>query len=313
VLSNPKTKIIIQDGYAHLVLTKRKYDVIISEPSNPWMAGLANLFTKDFFLLAKNRLNEDGIFVQWIHAYQMDWPTFALVGRTFSQAFPDSILMTTSLEESNYLMIGFKGENRLIVDNAEKKISYAQQSKNIRLPNPRLLYRLIINENLQKLFGSGPVHSDNWPRFEFFAPQQMYTNDTTIVTNMRAKRWLSQETRNIIREMANVEGQIAFDTFALSVYRPSYNMVDLLKATPSQKKRFFKIIENYCTRSLIKDYSIFTDQELRERCLSAQKKSIEDNIHLVPDKTIAYNHLGYVYHVKGELLPAINVIKRYYL
>ncbi|MCK5009976.1 MAG: fused MFS/spermidine synthase, partial [Deltaproteobacteria bacterium] len=79
VLSNPKTELIIQDGRAHLELTNRKYDVIISEPSNPWMAGLANLFTREFFLLANDRLNEDGIFVQFFHGYQMDWPTFALV------------------------------------------------------------------------------------------------------------------------------------------------------------------------------------------------------------------------------------------
>ena len=95
VLSNPKTELIIQDGRAHLELTERTYDVIIAEPSNPWMAGLASLFTKDFFLLARKGLNEDGIFIQFFHSYQMDWYTFALVGRTFSQVFPNSILHYT--------------------------------------------------------------------------------------------------------------------------------------------------------------------------------------------------------------------------
>ena len=70
-------------------------------------------------------------------------------------------------------MIGFKGENRLRVNNADKRISYAQQSKNITLPNPRLLYRLVVSEDLQKLCGPGLVHSDNWPRLEFAAPKQM--------------------------------------------------------------------------------------------------------------------------------------------
>jgi len=73
VLSNPITELIVQDGRAHLQLTNRSYDVIISEPSNPWMAGLAALFTHDFFTLAKERLNNGGIFAQFIHSYQMDW------------------------------------------------------------------------------------------------------------------------------------------------------------------------------------------------------------------------------------------------
>jgi spermidine synthase len=115
VLADPKTNLIIQDGRAHLLLTRQKYDCIISEPSNPWMAGLAALFTRDFFALAENRLNQDGIFVQFIHSYQMDWPTFALVGRTFAQVFPNSILVSviTTPYGADYLLVGFKGNNRL--------------------------------------------------------------------------------------------------------------------------------------------------------------------------------------------------------
>ena len=56
VLSDPKTNLIIQDARAHLQLTGQKYDVIISEPSNPWMAGLAALFTVNFLIWLKRGL-----------------------------------------------------------------------------------------------------------------------------------------------------------------------------------------------------------------------------------------------------------------
>ena len=305
VLLNPKTELIIQDGRAHLELTERTYDVIISEPSNPWMAGLASLFTRDFLLLAKDRLKESGIFIQWIHSYQMDWETFALAGRTFAQIFPQGYLVHAFYGSGDYLLIGFKGGNRLMVDTAEKNISYTQQSKNINLPNPKLLYRLIVSENLQELFGPGPVHSDNLPHLEFSAPKQMYTDDPTIRENIWSKRWLSQETKTILQETATVEDQIDFATYALSVYNPFHNMVDLLKATPKQKERFFEMVEDYCSRSLIKDYSIFTDQALKERCLATQIETIKNNLHLVPDKTVAYNHLGNAYDAKGEFWLAI--------
>jgi spermidine synthase len=317
VLSHPKTELIIQDGRAHLELTDRKYDVIISEPSNPWMAGLASLFTREFFLLASDRLNEDGIFVQFLHSYQMDWSTFALIGRTFSQVFPQSLLVTTFPEKpeelgsgKDYLLIGMKGSGRLVPGIAEKNLPYARQSKNITLSNPGALYRLIVSEDLRKLCGSGPVHSDNRPHLEFAAPKQMYTDDPGIETNIRSRRWLSRETRTILRETAHVENQISFATFALSVYQPFQDMVDLSNATPEQRDRFFKIMEEYCTRSLIEDYSIFADQDLKERCLSAQIEAIKNSIYLVPDKAVAYNFLGNACTEKGELQSAIDYYKK---
>ncbi|MFO7569174.1 MAG: fused MFS/spermidine synthase, partial [Smithellaceae bacterium] len=115
VLDSPKTRLILQDGIAHLTLTRNTYDVIISEPSNPWMAGMASLFTHDFFTLAKDRLSDHGIYVQWFHCYQMDWNTFALVGRTFADVFPNALLVTAEPAGlgRDYLFVGFKGEKGL--------------------------------------------------------------------------------------------------------------------------------------------------------------------------------------------------------
>ncbi|MHC4105422.1 MAG: fused MFS/spermidine synthase, partial [Planctomycetota bacterium] len=189
VLSHPKTNLIIQDGRAHLQLTKQKYDVIISEPSNPWMAGLATLFTRDFFALVEDRLNEDGIFCQWLHSYQMDWSTFSLIGRTFAQVFPNSILVSADpYIVGDYMLVGFKGKDRLILENIEQGLEYAQQSNNVTILNPRLLYRFIIYEELQRLFGPGPVNTDSWPRLEFAAPKLMYHEDQMIRRNIQSKK-----------------------------------------------------------------------------------------------------------------------------
>ncbi len=56
VLKDPRVNLIVADGRNHLALTDRQYDVIISEPSNPWVAGMANLFTREFFEQAQQRL-----------------------------------------------------------------------------------------------------------------------------------------------------------------------------------------------------------------------------------------------------------------
>ncbi|MHC4159880.1 MAG: fused MFS/spermidine synthase, partial [Planctomycetota bacterium] len=307
LLSNPKTNLIIQDGRAHLQLTKQKYDVIISEPSNPWMAGLAALFTRDFFALAEDRLDDGGIFVQFIHSYQMDWPTFALVGRTFAEVFPNSVLVVTepSAVGIDYLLVGFKGNDRLVLDFAKENVIYAQKSTNIALSSPELLYRLVVSENLQKLFGQGPVNTDNLPILEFAAPKLMHYDDPDILTNIHSRKWLIAETKSVAgRITTDVDAQIDFAAYALSVNAPFRNMVDLSKTTPSQKERFFKLVEAYCTNETV-EFNLLDDKELIKRCISAQIETIENSIDTASDKAVSYYCLADLYHRKGMLNEAI--------
>ncbi|HUB79727.1 MAG TPA: fused MFS/spermidine synthase, partial [Bryobacteraceae bacterium] len=70
-LEDGRTTLIVNDGRNHLALASARYDVIISEPSNPWIAGMNNLFTRDFFRIARARLRPGGIFAQWFHIYNM--------------------------------------------------------------------------------------------------------------------------------------------------------------------------------------------------------------------------------------------------
>jgi len=311
VLSNPKTNLIIQDARAHLKLTRQKYDVIISEPSNPWMAGLASLFTVDFFDLAKERLNSDGIFVQWVQMYQMDWKTFSLIGRTFSSVFPNNMIVTTdpSGGGSDALLIGFKERGGLKLEYAEQKLASISKSKNIFLQRPELLYRLIVSEDLTKFFDPGPVNTDNHPLLEFAAPRLMYNNDEMISKNMRStdRIILSKEIRRITETItADVDDQIDFAAYALSVYSPFQNMVDLSKATSGQKELFFKLMASYCADNEI-DFSLFdpAEKELFEKCLSTQINVIQQNIDRLPDRSSGVHYLANLYYINGNNDEAI--------
>jgi len=312
VLSDPRTQLIIQDARAHLQLTGQTYDVIISEPSNPWMAGLAALFTRNFFSLAKERLTAEGIFVQWMHAYQMDWKTFALVGRTFAGVFPNShlVIMNPSKGEGDFLLVGLKGDHKPVLIDSEQKLSHLWKSKNVTIKDPRLLYRLVVAEDLPGLFGSGIVHTDNRPRLEFSAPKLMHHAERNIFAKIWAKRSqiLSAATRdNIQRIEANVDSQIDYAAYTLSVFNPFRDMVDLSQASASQKERFFDLMELYCADNEI-DYAIFTDNELKQRCASIQIDAIEDKINRLPNRFASLSYLGNLYVLKGRASEAI----RYY-
>jgi spermidine synthase len=88
VLANPKVTLIVGDGRSHLQQTSRQYDVLVSEPSNPWMAGVASLFTREFFEAARNRLKPDGVICQWAHTYDIHPDDLRSIIRTFGSVFP---------------------------------------------------------------------------------------------------------------------------------------------------------------------------------------------------------------------------------
>lgn len=87
-LKDPRLKLIVNDARNHLLVTQRQYDVIISEPSNPWIPGAANLFTREFFEMAKTRLRPHGLFCQWVQLYELHQPDLHTILRTFLSVFP---------------------------------------------------------------------------------------------------------------------------------------------------------------------------------------------------------------------------------
>lgn len=306
VLSDPRTNLIVQDGRAHLQLTDQMYDVIISEPSNPWMSGLATLFTKDFFELCKDRMTENGILVQWVHTYQMDWQTVELIGRTFTDIFPNNIMIATEPAGfgADYLMVGFKNGANLSLQTAQQNFAYTQKSKNIKLRDPKLFYRMIVAENLKELFGPGPVNSDVQPILEFSAPKLIYHSDTTIQENITSNGVLREETQNIVEQLySNIDSQIDFAEYAFSVNSPFKNMVNVPKASTEQRERFYKFFEDFVKRDVIK-YNLIGDPQLRQRCIGIQKKQIEENVASMgskAEKAACYKLLGEIY-LKNKML-----------
>jgi spermidine synthase len=310
VLLDSRTNLIIQDARAHLQLTNQMYDVIISEPSNPWMAGLAALFTSDFFKSVKSRLNDEGVFAQWIHAYQMDWDTFSLIGRTFAQTFPNNLLvnMTPSRQDGDYLLVGCKGKTKLNIQDGQQKLTFFHNSTNLMLNDPSLLYWQVISDELYELFGPGVVNTDNHPRLEFAAPKLMYHIDMQIAENLQERRLraLSENMKNRIRQnRADIDSQIDFAAYAFSVYNPLIDIVDISQATSSQKERFWRIFDDYCANNFM-DYASLRDNELQQRCASIQANVLEEKISRLPNQMEAFIYLAYLYNFIGRPEDAIH-------
>ena len=107
VLARPEVRLIVGDGRSHLLLASQRYDVIVSEPSNPWMAGVATLFTREFFAAARARLSPGGLLCQWAHTYDISADDLRSIVGTFASVFPDGTMWLVG--EGDLLLIGSNG------------------------------------------------------------------------------------------------------------------------------------------------------------------------------------------------------------
>ena len=104
--SDPRSRIVIDDAKSYFARTGEKYDIIVSEPSNPWISGVASLFTEEFYRRLHAHLEDGGVLAQWIHTYDMDTTTLASILRAISGTFPDFVVYSI---DADVIVIARKG------------------------------------------------------------------------------------------------------------------------------------------------------------------------------------------------------------
>lgn len=87
--TDPRSHIIVDDAKSYFAGQRSKYDIIISEPSNPWISGVGALFSKEFYQFVPRHLNENGLFVQWIQLYEIDDALLGSILKGLTPAFSD--------------------------------------------------------------------------------------------------------------------------------------------------------------------------------------------------------------------------------
>ncbi len=103
---SPKTRVIVGDAYRALLRSEGRYDVIVSEPSNPWVTGVEMLFSLEFLQAARARLSPEGIYLQWFHTYETDSRTVGVVLRTFSEVFEQVAVWYS--QRGDLMILGFR-------------------------------------------------------------------------------------------------------------------------------------------------------------------------------------------------------------
>ncbi len=187
VLKNPRVRLTVADARNFLLASEGQYDVIISEPSNPWMRGIGNLFSQEFYELVSRRLAPRGIVCQWIHIYGLFPEDLKMVIKTFRSVFPQTVIWNTV--RGDLLLIG--GKEPLALDYA------ALQSKYDSIPELRedmgrlglhsalaVLADFSLNEEETAQFSQHALlNTDDLPLLEFSAPNSLFLD--TVDLNRR--------------------------------------------------------------------------------------------------------------------------------
>jgi len=185
-LSDARLKIIIEDGRNYLLISTKKYDIISSQPSNPWVKGNANLFTKEYYTLAKNRLSPEGLMLQWVQLYSLDGESLKTILNTFSEVFP-YVQVWSSPSYKDLFLIGSLEPIRIDDEQFEKRFNIPEIKTDFQkvgiLEAEEILSRFIFTQNqIKNLSKDSKLHTDNYPILEFRAPFYLYRD--TVSTNL---------------------------------------------------------------------------------------------------------------------------------
>jgi spermidine synthase len=177
VLSDPRVRVMAHDARNYLLVTPETFDVIISEPSNPWMAGVSNLFTREFFILGSRRLKEGGLFCQWLQLYKISPDNLRSILRTFNSVFPNILIFESS--QYDLFLLGSFEPLKIDIDFLNRHLSQPSVQadlERIGIKSVReVLSHFLFGSQEIPLFSQGaPLTTDDNALLEFSMPKTLY-------------------------------------------------------------------------------------------------------------------------------------------
>jgi spermidine synthase/MFS family permease len=185
---NPKIHAIRSDAYRALLRSEGQFNVIASEPSNPWVMGVEMLFSEEFLRVARDRLTPGGVYAQWFHLYEVDDETWSIVLRTFKAVFGDVAIWYT--RGPDVLILGFKSPSpELDVQRLKERFARADFRAGFERAEVRSWAQLLAHEVLPLgAVGAtdmpGPLHSLRHPILSDSAARAFFAGGSAVLPRM---------------------------------------------------------------------------------------------------------------------------------
>ena len=245
VLTNRLARIVGEDARTLLKLGPQRYDVIISEPSNPWMVGVGSVFSREFYELCASRLKEGGIMTQWFHVYEMHDGIVELVFNTFAKVFPHLEIWDPGT--GDLILLGSQKPWRTgaevwqaVFDRAEPRKDLAA----IGLLSPQMVWaRQLASQRTARLFiENGPEQSDEFPVLEYEAPRAFFVGGL-------AKGFLQFDERTRQFQLAPPPKRLALHTASAEQLAPVFPQYGSVNPEVAQAagNRVFSLTNRFAT------------------------------------------------------------------
>jgi spermidine synthase len=179
--ADPRSHIVFDDAKTFFSTHSRKYDIIISEPSNPWVSGVSSLFTAEFYRLVRRHLSEGGVLLQWFQMYEIDSSLIASVLRALGENFPDYAVYAATGSDLLIVAGDAPALGRALAD-VSTMPGVARELRRVGVDSVRDLAfrRLGGKRSLAPLFASYgvPANSDYYPYLDLHAAKYRFLHQS---------------------------------------------------------------------------------------------------------------------------------------
>ena len=302
ILSNPRFNMKVGDGRNLLLASRKKYDIIISEPSNPWIAGVGNLFTKEFYEISREKLAKDGIFCQWFQFYSMDYKDIEMILRTFYSVYPEGVVWIGSY--GDFILLG--SEKELLFD-YERFCNYYYNNENIYnslnsvgIDTPDVLFIYYVMKQGELPLKKGILNTDDLPLLEFSAPKSLYL-DTVDKINMK---YIYQYKKSIIPPLKDKK------TVKDLTYNFSIKLFDFYYSTIPE---FADVLLNHLLEKGPENYALNMVKVKRQIKMNKILIAEEELLKLIskyPSNYQSYFELSELYKSQGMTIKADNILTK---
>ncbi|MGE0858255.1 MAG: spermine synthase [Gammaproteobacteria bacterium] len=184
-----RSRIVIDDAKTWFAAQRTRYDLILSEPSNPWVSGVASLFSTEFYAQVERYLADDGLLVQWLQLYEFDTRLLASVIAALTTRFPHYVIY--QVNDSNILIVAHRQQvPRALSSRLFDSPALAAELARVGVRGVADLAALRVAgaEVLEPFFASyrAPSNSDFHPYLDQQAPRARYLQrDAAAVVALR--------------------------------------------------------------------------------------------------------------------------------
>lgn len=187
---DPRSRIHIEDAKSFFTQQRQRYDVIVAEPSNPWVSGVANLFSTEFYRLVSRYLEDDGLLVQWVQFYEFDDRLAMSVVKALLPHFDDCVLYSSQSLDG---IIVARKRGRLGEPDFPRVLSgdigWELRRVGLRTAADIRSRQSADREALARFaeqFRSVPANSDYYPYVDLHAPAARFKNSSVKLLRPRA-------------------------------------------------------------------------------------------------------------------------------